>query len=330
LIEKFIVAFFLFAFIRLNRGQDVQRVDDWDALLSSIENHSDAIVEEDVLIKDSLRVRDGTHLSLKGSSSGSSLDGENAAQLIRVSDGSHLALDNLVLKRGFSSGNGGALLLENASSTLLRISILNSRATRGGAIALSHNSKLIAIDCIFSNNIVSDRGGGIYVEHSSTIDLRESVFRSNHANRGAAIYLYSHTSMSIVRNLFEANKALYYAGAVFVDRYSVANASHCIFKQAEDTIYVTDLSTVHLSNCSGLNAYVAGHDFEACATNFSKASDVSYMQCYNSVSSSSLNRKHTPDQADPTITSADDLFGRGFSIPLGSLSVAYFPPANYQ
>ncbi len=149
-----------------------------------------------------------------------------------------LSLRNLVLQNGYSTGNGGSIVLDSTGKTYTGITLdvdnvqfLNNVTTdnnvktdnSGGAIYSTVAANVINIkDALFSGNYADNYGGAVYVAAKDkvtqvTVTIDDSVFTGNIANVGGALGLSGagDSLLGVVTDtLFDSNKALSFGGAV--------------------------------------------------------------------------------------------------------------------
>jgi hypothetical protein len=95
-----------------------------------------AVWDRSVVIADAITVGTGSQLSIIGSSVNATIDGRNSTQLFNVLQGSALILEGLLLTRGASSTNGGAITAAAGSRVVLTACTLteNTATQTAGAI----------------------------------------------------------------------------------------------------------------------------------------------------------------------------------------------------
>lgn len=137
------------------------------------------------------------------------LSGGDAVRLFNLQNGANLTLQNITLRDGFSSGDGGAIYVERLSTLTLTNSAINSStAANGGAIALNGwgssdpGGTLIVTNSSFSGNQSTagalpgggNGGGALYITGGSTATVSGSTFSSNTSVNGVASTFWGRTS----------------------------------------------------------------------------------------------------------------------------------------
>ncbi|MEZ4591601.1 MAG: choice-of-anchor Q domain-containing protein [Chloroflexota bacterium] len=164
------------------------------------------------------------------------LSGGDAVRLFSLQNGASLTLQNITLRDGFSSGNGGAIYVERLSTLTLTNSAINSStAANGGAIALNGwgssdaGGTLIVTNSSFSGNQSTanaipgggNGGGALYITGGSTATVSGSTFTSNSSVNGGGIHILG-ANLTVTGSTFTGNVANNTAGgggggAIYVD-----------------------------------------------------------------------------------------------------------------
>ena len=122
--------------------------------------------------------------------------GETAAMVVRG-----IAMIN-GLPPGGAAAKGGAILIENASPTILNNTISDNEAGVGGGLYLDNSSSLIVRNAITSNDVgFSGPGAGLYL-NNSTATIYDNLINLNEWTD--AMYAFGGT-ISIVANRFVGN-----------------------------------------------------------------------------------------------------------------------------
>lgn len=92
---------------------------------------------------------------------------------------------------GNGSQYGGAVLVDNGSLTLDRVSFAGDSAWAGGAMFLSTAGVATIRDCTFTGEEATDSGGALYVAATASASVASSSFDGNQAaaGRGGAFYV---------------------------------------------------------------------------------------------------------------------------------------------
>lgn len=152
-----------------------------------------------VTVEETIRVCDGTVLSVEGAPDGGSpffVNGAGEVSLFHASGGT-LRLSGLSLVDGVGE-DGGAIHVVDSELTLERCTFSGNNASNSGGAVYSADSKLTLDHCTFSGNTAID-GGALFAFTSgssvTTVDvaLNSCAFSDNHATTGwgGAIYASS-------------------------------------------------------------------------------------------------------------------------------------------
>ncbi|MCA9917244.1 MAG: hypothetical protein KC445_04795 [Anaerolineales bacterium] len=164
------------------------------------------------------------------------LSGGDAVRLFSLQNGASLTLQNITLRDGFSSGDGGAIYVERLSTLTLTNSAINSStAANGGAIALNGwgssdpGGTLIVTNSSFNGNQSTagalpgggNGGGALYITGGSTATVSGSTFSSNSSVNGGGIHILG-ANLTVSDTTFTGNVANNTAGgggggAIYVD-----------------------------------------------------------------------------------------------------------------
>lgn len=107
--------------------------------------------------------------------SGATLDGEGARRLLVIINGSRVSVNGVTFTRGYSTSNGGAISIEDASLELTQSSVTDSMAQNGGAIAVSGDGDVYLADVVVTGNSATDCGGAFYVQQCTLGEYTETV-----------------------------------------------------------------------------------------------------------------------------------------------------------
>ena len=126
-----------------------------------------------------------------------------------------------------TAGDGGAIYSDSGSTNIILInSTFKNNFANGGKEkryggAVRCCNKLTVDNCTFIDNWAENLGGAIY---TNTIDsIKNSVFISNHAKEGGAIYVNNKCTISITNTYFSSNKATDgRGGAIYTDSKSTS------------------------------------------------------------------------------------------------------------
>ncbi|KZX14527.1 hypothetical protein [Methanobrevibacter filiformis] len=165
------------------------------------------------------------------------LDGLNNGRIFNVNIGDinqSLTLVNLTFVNGNvngSDGNGSALYIINANTTISNSEFINNSANFGGAIYnndTSNNFKII--DSNFTSNLAINNGGAIYLNGPKSSNILNStfinlIFNNNSATNGGAIY-NNVSNFNLTNSTFMNNSATN-GGAIYnnVSNFNLTNST---------------------------------------------------------------------------------------------------------
>jgi predicted outer membrane repeat protein len=165
------------------------------------------------------------------------ISGGGSTRVFAVAENTNLTVRNVTIANGSTTDNGGAILVERRSSTLVEHTLFsNNSAGNGGAIAAGgwnstdEGGTLTVRDSTFSNNTATEDGGvagggegggAIYLKGGITGTVENSTFTGNQAANGGAIHLLG-ADLSVTGSSFESNIANHAfdnggGGAIYVD-----------------------------------------------------------------------------------------------------------------
>lgn len=118
-------------------------------------------------------------------------------------------------------GDGGAIYSDSGSTRLHLVgcNFTNNYATGGAEKryggAVRSKDTLYVENCIFIGNWAENYGGAIYADLVDSIS--NSVFESNHAKMGGAIYVNNKCAMAVTNSFFKSNNCNDRGGAIYTD-----------------------------------------------------------------------------------------------------------------
>ncbi|KAG0623808.1 hypothetical protein M758_3G204000 [Ceratodon purpureus] len=107
------------------------------------------------------------------------IDAFGLGQIFVVGVGGHLTLQNLEIKSGYYSEGGAAVTVMGSSGS-----------------SAHPSGKLLALNVLFFNNSASGNGGAVLVKKGGALHVQNSVFDSNEASMGGAVYVQSSDDMN--------------------------------------------------------------------------------------------------------------------------------------
>jgi pectin methylesterase-like acyl-CoA thioesterase len=116
------------------------------------------------------------------------------------------------------SFNGGGVLCEGASPTLVRCTMVGNAANYGGALACIHANPMMT-SCQIRGNTARNAGGGLHCDGASPV-VTNCTVRANVASWGGGVYCHNGSCPTLTNCTIEGNAASDNAGGMYC-----ANAS---------------------------------------------------------------------------------------------------------
>jgi predicted outer membrane repeat protein len=178
-----------------------------------------------------------TDTTIDGSSGNITLSGGGSTRVFSVAENTSFTVRNLTIANGSTSDNGGAILVERRSSTLIEnVLFRDNSGGNGGAIAAGgwnstdDGGTLTVRGSTFSSNTATEDGGvagggegggAIYLKGGIAGTVENSTFTGNQAANGGAIHLLG-ADLSATGSSFDGNIANHAfdnggGGAIYVD-----------------------------------------------------------------------------------------------------------------
>ena len=141
------------------------------------------------------------------------LDGDFSNRMLDIESGSNVTLSGLTFSSGSTSGDGGAVRVEDAELQGSDL-VFDSNASDGyggGLFALASTVDLA--DCVFEDN-ESEAGGGLLMEDSSDLTVERCRFTDNVSEFGGGLNIYDGSTMTLSDGTFSGNEAGSYGGGI--------------------------------------------------------------------------------------------------------------------
>lgn len=184
--------------------------------------------------KDTVQVADGTYagpgnrdLDFKGkaillkSANGAgavAIDAELLGRGVRFHSKETTAavVDGFTIRNG-SAYSGGAILVENASTPIVRNCVFRTNTSTGsagggGGVCVSQGSSPRILDCLFEDNVAVNAGGGMLCSTGSNPEISGCTFVNNSAVWGGG-GLYNNSSPAVTGCVFGQNTCDHWGGA---------------------------------------------------------------------------------------------------------------------
>lgn len=194
-------------------------------------------------------------------------------RLITVANASALTIENMVMRGGFSWGNGGAIWADATASLTLRYCRItgNTASGNGGGVA-AYGIDFTVESCRIDANVAGRAGGGIYTEATNAL-VRATTIDGNTADLpGGGLWAYSELGSAAVVNSTVSGNDGTSGGGIFsagnVALYNVTVSSNSASRRSVDDtplgggVYALGLTELRSSLIAG-NA--AGDSTEAYA-----------------------------------------------------------------
>lgn len=140
-----------------------------------------------------------------------------------VLDGFIITAGQAILNGSTYSNKGGALLIENASPTILSCNFTGNRASQyGGAVIISGASSQPSFQrCTFQSNSASGsgtppQGGAIYCGISTSPTFNSCIFRGNYSGYHGGAISANEATVVMENCLFSGNRTFDKGGAIFL------------------------------------------------------------------------------------------------------------------
>lgn len=210
------------------------------------------------------------------------LDGGGRVRLIQDA-GADVALSNLVLRNGFSSGAGGAIQIVGVQAEMAMYSCtcVHNSAERGGAIHIHAGCKLAMHTCNFTSNTADNYGGAVFnlgkptdmfactfagntaqedggavCNFDGNMYMHDCIFTMNHAGEDGGAFINrgvdpgantKMTSCTFTRNTADRD-----GGAFFEEGLGAVDAYRCLFTENSaarngGAIFASGTTSLHTS-----------------------------------------------------------------------------------
>lgn len=153
-----------------------------------------------------------------------------------------------------SADFGGGVWLSSCESTVSHCSFSANTATGGGGAYIFAGTTTL-FDCAFSANTVEGDGGALYhsANNSTSFMLESCVFdRNNAQENGGAVFIANESALPILNSIFSSNEATY-GGAIYCSQSAPA-ITNCLFVEntADELgdMMCNTASTPILRNCT--------------------------------------------------------------------------------
>jgi predicted outer membrane repeat protein len=189
---------------------------------------------------------------------GITISGGNTRQIFDVEAGS-LALIDLTLANGFTSGSGGAILDNGTDLTIENCTFSGNSAEFGGAIYADSGIASIT-NSTFAGNSATD-GGAIFNNDTNPLLLTNDTFWANNATSGGALFTETGTLTKYKATLFQVGttgKNCTLGGGSSSDvGFNISNDNSCAFTSGSSHVESPGLDTGGLKQNGGPTETVA-------------------------------------------------------------------------
>jgi predicted outer membrane repeat protein len=125
-----------------------------------------------------------------------------------INEGSSPLIKNCIFEENSTTGDGGAIFCDRDAAPFIEncTFIDNQAEGDGGAIYCEKDSKPTITNCIFEDNKSDGNGGAIAIERKASPQVEQSTFRLNEAyQNGGAIHIRDSRDINFIQSIFEYN-----------------------------------------------------------------------------------------------------------------------------
>ena len=240
---------------------------------ASVEGHSLKLAHGELTVTSDLVIDGNRDLN----ASSVTIDGNYQSRIFHIVGDTDLELAHLTLTHGQNSGDGdgGAVLVESGSLSLVGSTIRDSQASadgysgNGGAVYLEGGASLSSIDSeLIGNGTYWGSGGAIATGENATITFANSIVSNNgtYAGEGGAIDLGSGSTLTASATSFNSNGSGDYnngggdGGAIYATEATIALES-CQILDNNASIgggILLDSGSLTVDNCTIADNFVWG------------------------------------------------------------------------
>lgn len=165
------------------------------------------------------------------------VSGNNAGRIFNIDDNTTFAMtvniSDLIITAGSSSGDGGAIFVQNEKVTLDRVTVSNSTTTtQGGGIGVGTSGSLVIRNSTISGNSAptvgvvgtGGYGGGIYFANNGGLTIENSTISGNSAaQQGGGLYFFGTATggtLNVRNSTFSGNTAGTDGGGIVVRSFT--------------------------------------------------------------------------------------------------------------
>jgi predicted outer membrane repeat protein len=221
--------------------------------------------EHGITISKSIAIR--ANETALGTAANTIIDGHVAGRIFDNTGGYTLSLDNLTLRNGYISGNGGAITTTGGTVNVTSVTFTNSSATGFGG-AIYGNGGTVNVTRSSFSDCSAYYGGGIRVD-SGTVNVTRSSFTRCSAVRGGAIFSDTST-VNVPSTTFSECSATDFGGAIY---------------DLSGTVTVPSSTFLGCSASSGGAIQTSGTTFSVISSTFSNCSPATSYGAINAESS---------------------------------------------
>ncbi|MGB7328872.1 MAG: DUF4347 domain-containing protein, partial [Rubripirellula sp.] len=165
-------------------------------------------------------------LTITGNGAGNTIIDGGALDRVFHIDGSSsvVAISDLTIQNGFTSGNGGGIYIEDGSVSLDRVTVQGNRGGFGAGIYVNTNATLDLTDVVIQNNGDGSTVRGGAIDSDGTASLLRVTISGNQAGSGGGIY--NSGTLSLTNATLSSNNAFSSGGGVYsTGTTSIANST---------------------------------------------------------------------------------------------------------
>lgn len=156
------------------------------------------------------------NLSISGSGSNMTIDGNSSTPIFAVNTG-NVSIYGLSLSNGLNAGgDGGAIVFNGGTLTIFNCTLSGNTGNNGGAIYHNSAGYLSISNTIFFGNYANFNGGAIYENGTGDLYLQNSRFSANTSTwDGGGIYSLGGPLVDIQNSIFVYNSTSANGGGIY-------------------------------------------------------------------------------------------------------------------
>lgn len=179
-----------------------------------------------------------TRLTIRNSQMANNFAYYDGGGIFMTTSGS-LVLENVNVQGNVCQAGGGAMHIAKGANIKCTFSDTrfsdNVNFGLGSAIFIGRRNTLVLKRCTFFNNGNLENDGGALYAIDAVVSIDDSVFDSNHANKGAAIELSRNAKLTMNNSVLRNNTADVWGGAIYTSVRATAQLNNTLFDRNSAT-----------------------------------------------------------------------------------------------